>query len=151
MKRSPSDIRLEKLLRSSKFVAGGFMGDDPRTPEEVIREDAACLERLGKTAAQIAERMRRLTEAASAALGNPVQLEGKFDVRCEEWKGGLICPWPHPGRFPKRLTVCRRFDTGREIVWSDLNIHLIEAHGFFEGKGASYRLEPEDLVRVLFE
>jgi hypothetical protein len=150
MKRSPSEIRLEKMLRSSKLAAGGFMGSDPRTPEEVIREDAACLERLGKTPAQLAERMRFFTEKASAALGNPVRVEEKYEVRCEEWKGGLICPWPHPGRFPKRLTICRRIDTGEEIVWSDLNIHLIEAHQFFEGRGASYRLEPEVLVRILF-
>jgi hypothetical protein len=94
--------------------------------------------------------MRTLTNTARAALGNWVEAEGKYRLRSEEWKGMLICPWPHPGRFEKRLTACRRLDTGEEIVWSDLNIHLIEAHGFFEGKGSPFRLEPETLVRILF-
>lgn len=151
MKRSPSEIKLEKMLRSSKFVAGGFMGNDPRTPEEVIRTDAACLERLGRTSFQIAERMRMFTQKAAAAMGNSIQIEDKFEIRCEEWKGMLICPWPHSGRFAKRLTTCRRLDTGQEIVWSDLNIHFIESHQFFEGKGAAYRLEPEILVQILFQ
>lgn len=150
MKRSPSEIKLEQMLRSSKLVAGGFMGNDPRTPEEIIRDDAAALQRLGRTAAEIAHRMRTLTNIARAALGNWVEAEGRYRLRSEEWKGMLICPWPHPGRFEKRLTACRRLDTGEEIVWSDLNIHLIEAHSFFEGKGSPFRLEPEMLVRILF-
>jgi hypothetical protein len=150
MKRSPSDLKLEQMLRSSKLVAGGFMGTDSRTVEEVIREDAAELERLGKTAAQVASRMRELTLIARPALGNWVEAENKYRIRSEEWKGSLICPWPHVGRYEKRITTCIRLETNEKIDWSDLNIHLIEAHGFFEGRGAYFRLEPADLVRILF-
>jgi hypothetical protein len=31
-----------------------------------------------------------------------------------------------------------------------LNIHLVEEHGFFEGRGAFFRIEPEELIRVIF-
>lgn len=150
MKRSPSDQRLEQMLRSSKLAAGGFMGTDRRTSEEVIRDDAAELERLGKTAAAVASRMREFTRLAGPALGNWIETEDKYQLRSDEWKGSLICPWPHAGRYEKRITTCRRLDTNETIEWSDLNIHLIEAHGFFEGRGSSFRLEPTDLVRILF-
>lgn len=150
MKRSPSDLRLEQMLRSSKLVAGGFMGTDSRPPEEVIRDDAAELERLGKTAAAVASRMKEFTNLARPALGNWIETEDKYRLKSEEWKGSLICPWPHAGRYEKRITTCCRLDTHEEIEWSDLNIHLIEAHGFFEGRGSSFRLEPADLVRILF-
>ena len=150
MKRSPSEQRLEQMLRSSKLAAGGFMGTDTRTAEEVIREDAAELERLGKTAAAVASRMRKLAQLARPALGNWIETEDKYRVRSEEWKGSLICPWPHAGRYEKRITTCRRLDTDQEIEWADLTIHLIEAHGFFEGRGSAFRLDPADLVRILF-
>jgi hypothetical protein len=36
------------------------------------------------------------------------------------------------------------------IRWSDLSLHFIEAHGFFQGKGSPFRLEPRGLVEALF-
>jgi len=40
-------------------------------------------------------------------------------------------------------------DTGEEIRWTELQIHLIEAHGFYEGKGSVWRVSPSKLGRVL--
>lgn len=150
MKRLPYEDNLERMLRSSKLVDGGFMGTDPRTPLEVIESDTAVLERLGVTARKVAGRMRELTFQAKPALGNWVEIEEKYRLKTEDYKGSLICPWPHVGRYEKRLTTCRRLDTDEEMIWTDLNIHLIDAHGFFEGKGSAFRLEPERLVRILF-
>jgi hypothetical protein len=62
----------------------------------------------------------------------------------------LVCPWPHPARFAKRVTTIRTAKTGRTIKWSDLNIHLIAEHGFFEGKGSTFRIEPGELIKVIF-
>ena len=151
MKQSPRDKNLERILRGSKLVAGGFMGTDPRHPLEVIQADAASLEKMGMTAQQIAGRMRELTDLARPRLGNTIEIEGKYEVRSEDYKGMLVCPWPHAGRYEKQITTCRRLDTGEKIAWTDLNIHLIEAHGFFEGHGSVFRLEPEVLVRILFK
>jgi hypothetical protein len=41
MKESPDNQKLEQLLRSSKLVAGGFMGSDTRTFSEVTDADLA--------------------------------------------------------------------------------------------------------------
>lgn len=152
MKQSPEEKRLEETLHSTKLVAGGFMGNDPRHPHEVIEHDTAELEKRGMTPAQLAFRMRELTEQAKPRLGNWVEAEaGKLRVKTEDYKGGLICPWPHPGIFEKRVTTAERTDTGQQLAWTDLNIHMIESHGFFEGKGAFFRIEPNQAVQILFE
>ncbi len=76
-------------------------------------------------------------------------MDGKFEVADVETRGRVHCPWPHPSAFRKNLIVLRRLDTGEELRWSDLHAHLIEAHGFYEGRGGPWRLEPETLQRVL--
>lgn len=150
MKQSPKDQRLEQMLRSSRIVAGGFLGTDPRPVSEIIAADRATLDALDFTPEQVGQRMQDLTDAARPRLGTEVVIDDRLVVWCEEWKGPMICPWPHGGRFDKRLTTVRRTDTGQTISWTDLNIHLIAKHGFFEGNGAAFRLEPGELVQILF-
>ena len=142
--------KLERALRSSVTVAGGFLGTDGRPVDQILAADRATLQALGFTPEQIGQRMQDLTDAARPGLGTEVVIDDRWVVWCEEWKGLMVCPWPHGGRFDKRLTTVRRTDTGQTISWTDLNIHLIAEHGFFEGKGAAFRLEPADLVRILF-
>ncbi len=152
MKQSPRDKKLEEMLRSTRLVAGGFMGTDPRHPVEVIEHDLAVLEDLGVTTGQLAQYMRELTELAKPRLGTWIDdTFGKLRVKSEDFKGVLVCPWPHPGFYEKRITTAEHLRTGKQISWTDLNIHMIEEHGFFEGKGAFFRIEPKEIVDILFE
>ena len=152
MKQSPRDKKLEEVLRSTKLVAGGFMGTDKRHPIEVIEQDIIKLEDLGVTTIQLAHRMRELTKLAKPRLGTWIDSAfGKFRVKSEDYKGVLVCPWPHPGQFDKRITTVEHLETGKQITWTDLNIHMIEEHGFFEGKGAFFRIEPNEIIDILFE
>jgi len=151
MERMPQEKKLEYLLRSSKIVADGFLGDDPRSPEQIIETDLTALMHLGYTVEQVAERMQELTVLAIPKLGNPVQAGDQLQVCSEDYKGEIICPWPHPVRLAKRVTTARRLDTAESIRWSDLNIHMIAEHGFFEGRGSAFRVEPAVLVRVIFK
>ena len=150
MKESPQIRNLEQILRSSKLVAGGFMGDDSRSVAEVIDADAFQVSKLGYAMEQIAARMQVITDTAKTGLGNWIKVDDKRQAVVEEAKGSLICPWPHPGRYVKRVTTVERFDSGETIRWSDLNIHLIAKHSFFEGRGAAFRIEPEKLRNVIF-
>lgn len=150
MKESPWDRKLEELLRSSRLAAGGFMGYDTRSVSEVIDADAAELSRLGFTKEQAAERMREITQVAISGLGTWVQVGDDLEGKVDEAKGRLICPWPHKGKLSKRITVVKVIETGESIRWSDLNTHLISEHGFFEGKGSNFRIEPRELVRIIF-
>ena len=152
MKQSPRDKKLEEVLRSTRLAAGGFMGSDSRHPIEIIEQDMIALENLGMTTTRLAGRMKELTELAIPQLGNWIDdPSGKLCVKSEDFKGSLVCPWLHPGRFDKRITTVRRIDTGARISWTDLNIHMIAEHSFFEGKGAFFRIEPSEIVAVLFE
>jgi len=150
MKESPERQKLEAVLRSSGMVAGGFLGRDRRPVAEIIEADAAELGRLGRTASDLAARMRDITKQARGGLETPVRVGANLEARMIEAKGSLPCPWPHAGRYPKGMVIATRPDTGASVRWSELSLHLIEAHGFFQGRGSRYRLEPRDAVAVLF-
>jgi len=150
MKESPQNKKLEALLRSSKLVAGGFLGADKRGVSEIIDADKNELSRLGFTGEQIAGRMQEITNVAKTGLGTWVRINDNLEAKTDEARGFLPCPWPHAGRFVKRVTTVRRINTSETIQWSDLNIHLIGRHGFFQGKGSTFRIEPKRLIEMIF-
>jgi hypothetical protein len=149
MKESPRMQRLDHVLRSSSLVAGGFMGSDTRSANEIINDDNARIAELAVTADEIASRMRQITEKASTGLGTWVKIDDKLRAIVHEAKGTLTCPWPHPGEFDKTVTTVERTDSGDAIRWADLNIHMIADHQFFEGRGSTFRIEPDKLIRII--
>lgn len=149
MKQSPEKDKLEAVLRSSKLVSGGFLGSDRRSVSEIVEDDGRQLADAGVGCEELAGRMREITDGAKGQLGRCVNISDKVEAWVEEAKGVLVCPWPHSGGISKRTTTVRNVETGESITWSDLNIHLIEAHGFFEGRGSAMRLEPAELVKLI--
>jgi len=150
MKRSPDMQRLEEVLRSSKLVAGGFLGTDTRPLEAVIESDLGEVERLGRTIPEVTSRMWEIADLAKRGLETTVHIESSLEARVIEARGPMPCPWPHAGTFLKTVVTATRTDTGKSVRWTELNIHMIEAHGFFEGRGSLFRIEPRDLVDVIF-
>lgn len=149
MKPSQDMKKLEELMRSSRLVLGGFLGDDPRHVQEIIDADRADIARQGYTVEQIAERMQQLTDVGKVQLGGTVVFEG-LEITTVDYAGPMVCPWSHPGRFDKRITDIEKLATGAAIRWSDLNIHMIREHCFFEGRGGTFRLEPGELIACIF-
>ena len=151
MKKKPLQAKtLETQLRSSAIVAGGFMGADPRSLAAIIAADAAELATRGITPDQLGQRMAEITRQAAAGLGMPVAVGSGLTAAAEESRGVLACPWDCGAHAVKTVTTVTRTDTGAAIRWSDLSAHMIAAHGFFQGRGAAYRLEPHDVISVLF-
>jgi hypothetical protein len=37
----------------------------------------------------------------------------------------------------------------KEIDYTPISIHLIREHGFYQGKGSLYRLDPEEVAKFL--
>ena len=150
MKKPPEIQKLEEVLRSSKLSSTGFMGTDRRSLGEIIDADLAVLSELGYPAKDLALKMQQITDKATEALGNWINIDDKHQAMITEVKGRIPCPWPHAGNFAKRVTMLRDTATGSEIKWSDLNIHLIAEHSFFEGGGSDFRVEPAQLAAMLF-
>ncbi len=147
MKQTPDAQKVQDSLREGILTRDGFMGDDPRAFTDVIREDAGALEALGVTAEQLADRMAAITKAGLAASGAPVAFEG-YEVAVEDYMGRIGCPF-RDHRAPKRNTTATEPKERETMAWTDLSIHLIRKHGFFQGKGSPYRLEPAELARFL--
>lgn len=148
MKLPPDLKKLEEALHSSKFVAGGFLGHDPRPLLEIIEHDLAEVALLGYSLEQIADRMQDITRRAVEGHGMAVQIDDTLTAVADESRGALICPWHDNQHFGKTVVTATR--GGISVRWSELCIHFIRAHGFFQGRGSAFRIEPRQLVSVIF-
>jgi len=150
MKKSPQLERLEQTLRSSRLSARGFLGEDNRSLWEILDTDAREVAALKYTMKQIAARMQEITVAARKGLGDWVEVGQNLRAWATDARGIIACPWPHAFRADKTVITAERTDSGKSIQWADLNVHLIAEHGFFQGKGSAFRLEPRELVEIIF-
>ncbi len=148
MKQSPDLATAQARMAPGALTRDGFLGADPRDLGEILQADDGAVRRLGLTHGALAGALKALTAAALGGLGAPVAV-GPFEVRADEAMGKLPCPFGHPGLYPKAVLAARRADTGEELQWTALQVHLIEAHGFYEGRGSAYRLDPETVARFL--
>lgn len=137
------------LMQPGRLTRDGMLGTDRRSVDEIIAADQATMVRLGLTRETLAARLREITALARTALGDPVRIAPRLDARVDETRGALTCPFRHPGHYPKTVTYLRDIETGESMQWSDLGVHMLEAHGFCQGKGSAYRLEPEKLATAL--
>ena len=141
MKENPIESKVRQDMQER------FLGNDTRTIAQIIESDEAELRAAGLDADQLAGAMRRLTEKGLDSLGDEVPADG-FRVRVEEYMGQIGCPFKHAVREAKRNTKVIN-PRGRVMTWTDMSIHLIESHGFFQGEGSDYRLEPLELAEFL--
>lgn len=147
MKPNPADTALRTDMMEGRLVLDGFLGDDERPIPEIVWEDEAQLAALGLTVQDLSKAMRALTRKGMEGYGEPVT-EGEYTVVTQEYMGFMGCPFKDNRRAAKRNTTVTN-QQGEQFIWSDLSLHLIEAHGFFQGKGSVYRLEPVPLARFL--
>lgn len=145
--QSPQLDEVESRMRRSGGPHG-YLAGDARPLVTILTEDERTVKSLGLTHQAIADRLRAFTEAAKKAMGGPVLMGHLWRVELQDFRGRLPCPWGHPGLYPKTHVRLERLDTGETLQWTDLSIHLIEAHGFYQGLGSPYRLDPKRVVAV---
>ena len=149
MKQSPELMLIQANMMPGSLSAHGFIGEDSRNLTDILRADAKSLKQTGITQEALADKMQELTDFGMRGLGRPMPMDSCFEIEVEDYMGKLPCPFMDNAKVNKRQTRVRRCDTGVIMRWTDLNIHMIREHGFFEGHGSNYRLDPDKLVRFL--
>lgn len=149
IKQGPHLDQVEREMH--RIGLGNFLGTDARKISEILDDDHDLLNSMGLTHVEISQRLEAITGLAKASLGEWFLLEGRYEVRAEEHRGMIPCPWNHSeGLFRKSYVMLEDRATGQRLIWSDLSIHLIREHGFYEGRGSPFRLDPEVLKQVFW-
>ncbi len=148
MKMTPELKKARENMDPGIITAEGFLGTDKRSLSTIIDEDSQLMGSLELDAVDVAGRLRHLMEEGRKGLGESVTVDSEWLVRTDEARGYLTCPW-EDGIFRKVNVTVERKDTGEKIFFTDLSIHLLEAHGFLEGRGSSFRLNLETVKHIL--
>lgn len=150
MKTSPATDRIIKRMKPGALTRDGFLGNDDRPLHEIIDADDEAVTRLGLTHAGIANRLEYLAEIGRKGYGTPMSYMKTYQITVEEVKGRIACPWGRCGTFPKGTIKIRNLNSDIEVQTTPLGIHMIRCHGFYQGRGAPYRLEPDVLRYTLW-
>ncbi len=147
MKTNPAEQAIRERMQPGILSGEGFLGDDQRSLGQIVAEDAAILEAAGITARQIANLLTELHELADAGLESPVRVaDGEVVVQECEVMGQIPCPFGC-GKSAHKAALTVEFD-GRRLQFTPLVAHLIGEHGFFQGRGSCFRLEPADAIAL---
>lgn len=144
MNQQNSQPAIEEILR-----AGNFLGNDPRPLRQILDEDAQVLARHGVTPGALAARLQALRDIGLPGQGAAVTAAAGLLVRVEAERGTIACPFGDAPLISKVNVEAVHSASGRSLFFSDLSIHLIAAHGFLQGRGAPFRLEPEQVMDFL--
>ncbi|MFW6189740.1 MAG: hypothetical protein ACOC7T_04825 [Planctomycetota bacterium] len=149
MKQTPQLQAVQRRMQPGAIVKDGFLGEDRRSLAEILEEDQNTVSSLGLTHEQIADRMEYFTEKGKRGLGTTVTVDDDYEVRVQSVRGFLPCPWGHKGLYPKLNVFLKNLINGEELTWTGLEVHLIREHGFYQGRGSYFRIEPERAARAL--
>ena len=149
MKQTPQMQRIQDNMQPGIITLHGFMGTDSRNLIDILIDDDAEIKRMGLTHEQVAMRMEYLRDEGIRGLGEFISVDPHFEVKVDSVRGKLPCPFGHPGLYPKTNITVQNSSKNRRIAYTDLVIHLIGSHGFYEGKGSPFSVEPKDIVQIM--
>ena len=149
MKQTPQLQKIQDNMKPGIITLDGFLGTDTRNLVDILIDDDALVKRLGYSHKSIALKMVEFRDQGKRGLGDFITVEPHFEIKVDSVRGKLPCPFGDPGVFPKVNTTVRNLDLNKEVTFTDLHIHCVLVHGFYEGKGSPFRLEPESLIEIL--
>jgi hypothetical protein len=147
MKLSPEEQKATERMAPGIYSREGFLGDDTRRLSVIIDTDQSALEELGVDRAELAEKMQAILDQAAAVYGTPVQVAEGITAVFRESMGRIPCPFGD-GIYPKGEVELMSTD-GAVTRFTPLSVHMIREHGFFQGRGSRYRIEPPAIARLL--
>jgi hypothetical protein len=134
-------IRAPDAVVARRFqdrLGGKFDDVPPRHQREAERVFAAVVERFGSL---------EVSDAGEVFVGD------RYEVEQQMYLGGQECPWgPREGKlcgYGSHDWRIRNTVRDVELSGSELIVHLIGEHGFFEGPATPYRTDPRALATLL--
>ena len=149
MKQSPQLQKAQESMQPGVITLYGFLGPDERNLIDILTEDDGVVKRLGLSHEHIGKCMEDFRERGKAGLGEYFSVAPHFQVRVESVRGKLPSPFAGPGLYEKTNITVHNEALDRTVTYTDLHIHLVKAHGFYQGKGSRFRLDPAELAEVL--
>ena len=140
---------IEKLLKPGELSIDGFLGKDDRDIDDIIAQDKKTFAELKITPQQAASRLEKLQLEGKDILEREKKIENRYAITVRDDRG----PMPDPfGGKPLRKgdTILKDSKTGIILTWNALTIHMLKDYTFCSGIGSPYRLDPNNLKRVLF-
>ena len=150
MKHSPVVKKVNGNMQPGIITIAGFIGNDSRSISDIIEADEKTMQKLNLSFDELVSKMRAAMEAAKKGLGDWITIDTNLEARIDEARGRLACPY-EDGAFPKINVTVKKKSSEKKIIYSELTIHLIEKHHFFQGSGAVFRNEPADIAQILFK
>jgi len=134
-------------MEPGRLSRDGFLGNDSRTLQDIIAADLATLQAAGIERENAANLLDELHEAADEALETPKTVcNGQVALLATEVRGRISCPFGCGTRVHKaNIRIQAR---GLDLLLTPLSTHMIRRHGFFQGRGSPFRIEPDDLVTL---
>jgi len=148
MKRALDIQAVMERLAPGVLSRDGFLGTDPRPLKEILDADASTVAALHTTHAELAKKLQTVLAVAVDALGKTAEIGDRLRAVYAEGIGRIACPWGSCGTFRKGEVTLTDASTGHRMVFSELGVHLIAKHGFYQGHASRYRLEPADIHRI---
>lgn len=148
MKMTPELTVAQANMAPGIITAEGFLGDDTRNLSTLVDESMQIIQKMEINQSHLVEKLRHLMLQGRKGLGEPVTVDEQWLVKTDEARGPLVCPWEDCICRKINVTVEQK-DTGEKFFYTDLSIHLLEAHNFLEGRGSQFRLDLESIKHVL--
>lgn len=142
MKHNPAEDEIRRRMAPGSLSRDGFLGEDNRSIDEIVDADKAHLAEIGLTVEKVADMLDWIHRVADEGIETEREMcHGKLKVRLEEGMGGIPCPFGCGYRGHKGIIHVRTPE--REVRITPLHSHLVRKHGFFQGRGSTFRLDPD--------
>ncbi len=149
MKKNPAEQPIRDRLEPGALSIEGFLGNDERPLADIIAADTGEIEAAGLTVEELGKFIESLHIAADSGMESRVPMfDGRIQVRAVETMGRIPCPFACRARCHKAVIEVTDEKENVLIRFTPLDAHLIREHGFFQGKGSVYRIEPAELIKL---
>ena len=149
MKQSPEEHNVTERMQAGVSSRDGFLGSDQRPLSEILSTDLAAVEALGVSHGEIAAALGAVVAQAMAACGARVTITGHLTAEYHEAMGRIRCPFGD-GLYAKGEVELTDTRTAVTVHVPPLAVHMIELHGFYQGMGSRYRVDPAALCDMLY-